>query len=178
MKQNKCVILGIDSGLVSGWGILVDGKYEDSGTANTFQQEKMAIEFAINAAYEYDLPMIVGREEWTPGWQRGKRSFKSIVGIGASWGRWEAAFEEYGFPKRRIFSVAPNKWRGMVLSLKPGKYDRVTAKMTAIDYCTARGWPVADNTSHDEAEALCIAYYMLYDERAAKILASGRYKKL
>jgi len=181
MKPNRCIVFGVDSGKRSGWSILKVEEYIASGVARRHLERKAAFERAVEAARESGLPLIVGREEWTPGWEQGKRTFKSIVGTGASWGRWEPVFEEAGFPVRRIFAVDPTKWRKMVLSLKPGTYNREQGKHTAIVYCRARQWYEGEpeEITHDQAEASCIAFFMIYDKRVAEAIRNpGRLKKL
>ena len=180
IKPNQCVILGIDSGKVSGWCIFISDDQQASGIATSYSDLKEATELALACAKKQKLPLVIGREAWNPGWTRGKRTFNSIVGTGASWGRWEAVLEETGFPKSRIFKVLSTRWRRSVLSLRPGRYNREQAKEWAIHFCKCKGWYAPDKElDHNQAEATCIAYFFVYDDKVAKAIQHpGRLKKL
>lgn len=171
MKPNQAVILGIDSGAVSGWSIFFSDRFYCSGTAENVKEMMNAIK-AASASVPFDgsSPLIVGREEWTPGWSPQKRSFSSIIGTGVGWGRWESLIELWtGLPKNRVFAVDPGKWRSAILSLKRGRHSREQAKRAAIAYCEAKGWKDARQAAidHNQAEATLIAYFMAFDKRVA-----------
>lgn len=179
MKPNNCVILGIDSGETSGWSIFAKDIWHGGDIETTHAGRRHAFTTAKIIAGLNSLPLIIGREAWSPGWQRGRRSFNSIIGTGASWGKWEAVLEEAGVLKSRIFSVKPNIWRPAVLGLRPGKYSRDQAKQWAIQFCKIKGWYNDQDLDHNQAEATCIAFYFVYDPRVAKaILHPNRLKKL
>jgi hypothetical protein len=181
VKPNKCVVLGIDSGKNSGWGLFEIDKWIDAGAVKTHADRKAVYCQAVKLSRESNFPLIIGREIWTTGWDPKKRSFKSIVGLGASWGRWEPIFEEAGFPKGRIFTVDPNKWRQKTLSLRRGKYTRDQANEYAVSSCIGRGWYSGDPLliTHDQAAGTFIAYYMTLDPRVAKAIKNpGRLRKL
>lgn len=170
-KPNNAVILGIDSGATSGWSIFIKDQFYISSIARNHDERKRGIVMAAFYSENRGLPLIVGREAWSPGWGK-KRTFKSIVGTGAAWGKWEELLESFGLPKRRIFTVTPNVWRKAILGLKVGRHTRDQAKASAIAYCKAKGWWNMDINElvHDAAEATCIAHYMVYDERVAKAI--------
>jgi hypothetical protein len=175
MEANDCIILGIDSGKESGWGIIHKEQYIDSGVALTHVDRSYAYDLAREAAVTRGKPLVIGRETWHPGWKRDERSFKVIIGLGASWGRWEDVLEEKGFPKSRIFSVTDDEWRSSVLSLRRGRYNREQAKTTAINSCVARRWLHGDELpNHNEAEGLLVAYYFVYNSKVAQAIRNPR----
>jgi len=167
---NKCVILGIDPGKISGWAIIVRGNYIDGGIAQNHIERKDALIYAKYCSNEvYELPLIIAYEKWSPGWQKGKRSFQSIIGTGASWGAWQAVLEDAEIPKSHMFGIYPNTWRRAILGLRPGRYSREQAKQAAIalfNHHSSTGC-----SDHNEAEAYCIAYYCVYFEEVTKLLS-------
>ena len=181
-SPNRCIVLGIDSGKNSGWGVLFPYYAQNSivklagaGTADTHVKRKNAYEFAVEMARILNLPLIICRETWTPGWSKKKRSIKTILGLGASWGRWETVLEESSFPKSRIFTVTPNTWRQPILGLKPGKYSHDQAKQAAVVAFNSRwGNQITDKVTHDMAEGTLIAYYGLHDSRVADAIKNPR----
>ena len=181
LKPNDCLCFGVDSGEVSGWGLMYKEWFIAAGVAKTHPERKAAFDLAIQIAIDRNKPLVVSHEIWTPGWDPQKRSFKSIVGTGASWGRWEPVFEEARFPESRIFGVDPNEWRQKILSLRRGKYNREHAKQTAILYCKARGWYNSDQVeiTHDQAEGTLVGFYSVYDPRVAEAIKNpSRLRKL
>lgn len=190
---NRCVVLGIDPGRSSGWAIMASNivssalwengtlnkvVFVDSGVCKHVAEYANVYSLAVSTANEAFFPLVVGRESWTPGWTKGKRTFKSIVGTGAAWGRWQAILESVYFPKSRIFSVASNEWRKHVLSLNPGKYTREQAKRYAITLCRENRWFTGE-INHDAAEATLVAYYMLFDSRVFEAIRNpSRLRKL
>lgn len=178
-QANKCVIFGIDPGKVSGWAIFAEKKFVASGVATTHEERETAFVTAIMWSNKLDLPLIVGRETWTAG---GWKSHKGILGMGAAWGKWEAILDGR-VPKNRVFGVNPNVWRKAILGLKAGKYTREQAKRLAKLYCSANGYVNCDGDTcaiiHDQAEATCIAYFMIFDDRVAKAIKNPkRLKKI
>ncbi len=169
LQANKCVILGIDSGAVSGWAIFISDTFVESGVATTCEQRYSIIAQARLYADRYKIPLIVGREEWRPGWAPGKRSFKSIIGTGVEWGRWAGMLEYHELPENQVFAVNPDEWRSSILELKRGRYIREQAKQAAIAYCQARHWynTGSANIDHNQAEATLVAWYMALDNRVA-----------
>jgi hypothetical protein len=166
---NRCVSLGIDSGKESGWGIFASETFVQSGVAVTNKDREEAVKLAVTVSREKNLPLVVIRETWTPGWNKKKRSFKTVFGLGASWGRWEPVLEEIKFPKARIFTVTQTEWRKKILKLYPGKYLRDQAKKYAVFTCKTLNWfsGLPKDLTHDRAEGTLIAFYAIHDERVA-----------
>jgi len=92
--------------------------------------------------------LVVGAEKWAPGWGR-KRKLETVVGIGASWGRWAVVLEAAGLGPS-VRKVIPDTWRRLVLG--NGK----ASKGAAQAYAKAR-WGI--EATEDEAEALCVAVW-------------------
>lgn len=170
---NNCVVLGIDPGQSAGWALFHQHNYIASGTAKTAVDRACAVRRAWDLADVWGIPLIVGRESWTAGsW----RSHKTLLGMGAAWGRWEDVLERYDVPARYILTVTPNTWRSKILGLAPGRHTREQAKESALAYCRAR-WPKSAVSGHDESDAICIAYFFAFDDRVAKAINPRTSKK-
>lgn len=172
LMPNNCVILGIDPGKVSGWAIFHKANFIDAGIAKTNGERLSSFNRALDLSRLWEVPLIIGREVWSAG---GWASHKAMIGMGSAWGKWEVLLEEV--PKSRILTVTPATWRKKILGLDPGRYIKEQAKQTAVVYCRVKF--SRDLTDHNAAEAICIAYYMVFDDKVANAIKNpGRLKKI
>lgn len=170
-SPHPCVILGIDPGATSGWAILTP---ESSalcagnataprlrcGTVNAGRNA--VIVWAQEVAAEQNLPLIVVAEKWTAG---GWASHTTLLGLGAVWGKWEAALSEAGHPKRRIVRVYPQTWRARVIGGRQrSTEDWKAAAQTLVKHRFDK------HVSSDAAEAACIALWGLYAGEVGAVL--------
>ena len=158
---HPCVVLAIDPGKVSGWAVLARGVLTASGTARTHVDRRDAVSSATRTAHEASLPVIVVGEQWTPG---GKfAGARTMAGLGAQWGLWQAAFEELAVPKRRVLRVHTQTWRAAILG---GGFGVKTAEWDARAQRRASQTAGVHVDDDNEADAICIG---LWAARAAKV---------
>ena len=154
-----CVVLGIDPGRVSGWGVMCAGEYHSAGTCRVGYDE--IVHIAQQVAVAAALPLIVVAEEWGT-WIGKGRSVNTLTGLRAAWRSWEEAIARCAHPKRRIVRVTPAIWRPAFNI--PQHLGSDVAKERAIR--AVKMQLKVDLESHDAAEALCIA---LWGTRAAEV---------
>lgn len=161
-KPWPCVILAIDPGARGGWAIGIEGRRIASGVAASAEQRTSAIALAVRLQTEVQPArfLVVAAEKWQRG---GWRSFESIVGTGAAWGRWAEQLELIAFPATRIVRVVPKTWRAPTIGQVKG--GREMQKRAAT--WRARGVFKLTAVEPDEAEALCI---MEWASRAPEVL--------
>lgn len=157
--DHECIILSIDAGKVSGWAIFDCGKLVEYGEARRLSERQDAVRMAVELAAERGLPLIVCAERWTAGgWGKsakgGKKNqgmTKTLLGLGAAWGKWEDVLEDHEVPKRCVVRFPPQTWRARVLG--NGAMRSEHAKKVAVGYVEMRFKVVV---KHDVAEGICI----------------------
>ena len=152
-------ILAIDPGTTSGWAVYSIDRCIASGTATTHDQRVLAIEIAQAEESRSKQKLIVVAEKWTAGGAFG--GARTMGGLGAQWGMWQAALESRDVPKARIVRVYPQTWRSKVLGghqrgVKSAEWALRAAKRAEME----TGHPCSD----DEAEAVCVGAWALRAE--------------
>jgi hypothetical protein len=162
-----CVVVGIDSGKVSGWSIYVgEARPRIYGLAVTADDKRYVIAQAALLGQENRMHVIIGAEKWKPGF----KSHLATVGTGASWGRWETILELEGL-SRNVLRVEVDDWRKAILSPDP-KMKREQLKELAVRSAIARGLVRKDEGSHDAVEAVFIGLYFVYAQETKDLLES------
>lgn len=156
----NAVIHALDSSKQSSGSVLlspvsprqVKYKVEHACRVTERDQPKRAlcVEHGVRLSRELRLPLIVVREDWTPG---GWGSFKSVLGMGAGWGLWLA--ELYRNDLNKFFTVLPQTWRAGLFG-KGRPKDSEELKTHAIEYIHAR---CGLRVGHDVAEAACVGLF-------------------
>jgi hypothetical protein len=166
---HDCVILAIDPAKDSGWAILPPPSSSiDPMSRHGEGSHLVAVTLAKEVAVRTRRPLVVAAETWTTGDREQDRRMKAAVllGLGAAWERWLAAFDKIGLPKSRIVRVNVATWRSKIIG---GPMNRTSEewKEAARQVATGR-FPVLDRASHalfepklddNEADALCIALW-------------------
>ena len=148
-------ILAIDPGRTSGWAVYSLDRCIASGTAKTHDQRVLAIEIAQAEESRSGRKLVIVAEKWTAGGAFG--GARTMGGLGAAWGMWQAALESRGVPNARIVRVYPQTWRAQVLGGGWGVKSDEWALRAAKRAETETGHPCSD----DEAEAVCIGAWAL-----------------
>lgn len=144
------VILAIDPGTHAGYCVTLRGVYESSGTVKR-GGEAVPVEAAVYLATRENLPLLVVAEKWTPG---GRFSgLRTMISLGAAWGRWEGAVLAASVPMSRVVRVYPATWRAYV-GIRPGtRREAIDEHVSAY----ARAYAGEAMRTDDEADAVCIA---------------------
>jgi hypothetical protein len=163
------IVLGIDQGNASGWGIVrgtpgLIGRVLYSGTAcdafarssavTTLHAAGMCGEPLLAVAEDHSaMPLTFKTRHDGPSGRKAQRSTKSILGQGASLGRWQHPLEIAGIELRK---VTPNEWF-CAMSGMPASTRTADRKAWAIQYAQAAlgGKPI----DHNHAEGVCIALW-------------------
>lgn len=165
MTPWPCTILAIDPGRVSGWAVLVEGSLSAHGAAQTSIQRSDAAGIAESTAWANGHKLVVVAEKWQGGWRGDRKSARTVAGLGASWGKWEAVLEGV-VPKRRIVRVGQSTWRARVLG---GKAARKTEAWKA-DAIVAVKYRYGVQVSGDEAEAILIGTWGAHAREVGRVL--------
>jgi hypothetical protein len=166
---HDCVILAIDPGATSGYalvslpGLRVPSRVWSGRTVNGHKSiVKMARDASKNDVMR---PLIVVAETWTTGDRVHDRRMRAatLLGLGAAWERWCAAFDAVGVPKSRIVRVNTSTWRAKIIG---GPMNRTTEQWKELAALHAQQrFPVRATSgapTEDEAEALCIAAWAMH----------------
>lgn len=86
----------------------------------------------------------------------GSRSTASILGMGASAGRWKEQVELLGLPKSHITSVSPALWKAAIFGKSAPSMDTTDFRQQNVLW--ARSW-VGVNVTHDTAAAIAMAVH-------------------
>lgn len=167
-----CFVLGIDPGETSGVALGFAGRLQWARTVTTYAERRAAFQSAFAAAFGADLPLVIVAEKWRRG---GKWGFQQSVGLGAQWGKWLAALEEFEtyaigrsrYPK--LVRVFPDMWRGALLGNARLRTEQ--AKAAALLRVRAELLGVSD---HNAAEAACIALWGLHAGEVRAVLPKKR----
>lgn len=144
------VILAIDPGTRAGYCVTLRGAYEASGSVER-GGEAVPVEAAAYLAEREALPLLVVAEKWSPG--GAFAGLRTMISLGAAWGRWEGALLAAAVPMSRIVRVYPATWRAAV-GIRPGtRREAIDAHVSAY----ARAYAGETMTTDDEADAVCIA---------------------
>lgn len=125
-EPHACVVLAIDPGAKSGWAYFVRGDLIAWGVGNTHVDRMAAAICALDCARVAGLPLVVVGERWMASRRPGadkRMNPATLAGLGASWGRWEAALEEAGVPKARVMRVAQSIWKARIVGSAWTKHD-------------------------------------------------------
>lgn len=152
MKQHKCVVLSIDQGIRSGWAVFKWGQLVISGKAINHTQRMAAMVAAQQAAETASLPLVVALEGHDQLPASMGQNTATLIGLGASRGRWQEVAEMRGVPQKRVVQIGVADWRRRVLG-KQKRIKRATAKAMAVNAALAL---YGVRCEHDEAEAICI----------------------
>lgn len=147
------IVLGIDPGITSGWGLATDHEtIVDSGVATTAADRSAVIWRALDLAQEaHRLRVAI---EWPTAGGGGART---ALGIGKSRGRWLEMLELLaGYPEGRVLRLQPRQWRAATHGVVTAKGDTRAEREAHFKRaaCTYTGI-----VHPDEAEGCCIALH-------------------
>lgn len=146
------VILALDPGRTSGYSVWSNGILRAHGTAKNARDRARAMAEAIaehsrlGGAKEATFTIVA--EEWSAG---GWGSYKTLIGLGAEWGKWLAIFEDLAIRPSQIVRVQVREWRKCLIKF-PGR-KVADWKAVAVRHCELKH---AITVSHDVAEAIVI----------------------
>jgi hypothetical protein len=169
----NAVLLSVDSAAVSGFEIaspvynerdqVIDYESIRLGTITSQEDIRDVVENAAEEAQEFEIPLLVIAEDWTPH----GISTKTFGALNRRWGRWEAELEHAGVPEDHIIRVLPNPWRNDLFGRRRPK-TRAALKKHAQMY--AESILKLPRMQHDIAEAVCLRYWGCRTEVAHKIV--------
>ena len=176
LRPHPVVILGIDSGGKSGWGMLDQGvPAQPSGMLTWYgvatkarQKHEIGVGAAQYAA-AVGRPLVGVLEDWQglnaskgKGTKQGgnRMSTATILGMGANRGAWEHELELVGAPSLRVYS---NTWRNPIL----GGHRRVDGDHWKRDAVNHVRLLFRVEVPHDAGEAILIG---VFASRAAAVL--------
>lgn len=168
MTQARLTVLALDPAQTSGWAILIldpgaDGRLLASGTATSaLERQAVARKFA-ELVRARGGASAAAAETWTnkrtrgamrEGKKTGKLATKTLIGLGAGYGRWEQAFElaciESKVDRPKVIRWTPQEWREVIGAVAAsGEVAKERAVQAALLW-----WGV--KAKHDEAEAIAI----------------------
>jgi hypothetical protein len=159
------IVIAVDPGAIAGWAIAADGVIVASGSAKNITERIDALD-KLEAVLmgDVDERVVAVLETWTVGGGRGRDGQgtrwtpQTMIGLGASRGRWLEQLALAGLPDRRIVSVTPSTWRGAILD---GLRRRTTDECKASAQMVAR-LRLGHEVGPDEAEAVCIALWAMH----------------
>lgn len=154
MNGNRCAILSVDPGEMSGWALTIRGDYIKSGEVRPKRElgrVREICEYALICAGVENLPLVLVLERPFRG--RGGSAGTSNVDT------WQAAAQEAGIQVTKVVKVYTATWRAGFLGRGWGNAPRdlARAKEREVAEDIARG-PVGP----DEAPAICIGQWASY----------------
>lgn len=154
---HDALILAIDPGKAAGAAIIDSGRPGITvvlAEAVKPGDEADIVDLAMTRARAEGRVLMVVREKWQAGGHRMTPSM--LAGLGAAWGRWEAALLASGYPLSRVVRVYPSTWKARTIGAPRG--DKSQASKTRAKYFAERllGKPLE---SHDAADAVCIGVW-------------------
>lgn len=171
------VILALDPAKSkSGAALMLDERtFVLGGLARKQSVREYFVREASSLAAALGRPLVCVAEEWDPPRHKRKRTadgeervefdqrwtFKTIMGMGAGWGLWEAELERYRV--KHIVRVTPNTWRDALFGKRRAK-DTKSAKRQAVLHALAL---FGEEMPDDVAEAVCIG---LWGFKASSVL--------
>lgn len=171
---NRCVILAIDPGKVSGVAILRNGELwncgitiDDGGVTDWRLGRLDWVRRAYWRARDWRLPLVIAAETWT----RHGLSTAALIGLGAEWGEWKNGIKRFPRmkPTIKIVRYRPMAWRQAIFGKRLWTLTREQWDEKTIAY--ARGqWPsFAEEFDRDSAAAACIGLVASRDEKVGKL---------
>lgn len=179
-----CVLLAIDPGKVSGVAIVLSRpggmKLLQARVVDLHRDRgvEVAVENAVLASREHDLPLVLVLEDWGRG---GPRGLAQWVGLGEARGPWRREFliragEEADLVKSRVVLATQSRWRSRVVpetgATEGEKWRPFTPEewKAAAREAAQRHFLDAYVPPLDAAEAVCVAVYAARsDEVLSKI---------
>lgn len=117
LRPHRCALLAVDAGKAGGWAIYLAGKLASFGECKGYDLAAItAVVSSLETLAEIaDLPMVLVLERPATYRHKGKRSFGTVLGMGAARGVWRAAWVSAGISERRIVDAPIATWRSRVL---------------------------------------------------------------
>ena len=181
LRPHPVVILAIDSGGKSGWGMLDQGAPAQPsgmltwyGVATKARQKHEIVVGASQYAAAVGRPLVGVLEDWQglnaskgkESKQGGKRmSTATILGMGANRGAWEHEMELVEAPSVRVYS---NTWRNPLL----GGHRRPDGDAWKRDAVVLVRHLFAVDVPHDAAEAILLGTYAARAAVVGELLAT------
>jgi hypothetical protein len=178
-KPLDVVVLGIDVGAQSGWGIwkpgtLLIGTIRDRVGA---EAERIAVvESAIDEAQACDLNLVVVAEKWTAGgFGKDRRmSATTLMGLGGAWRDWQRVLKHFKVPQKRILRVNVRTWQGSLLSGLGARHSAALKSAAQAVVCSR--FPSIATVPHepDAYDAGCICLWGSQSGEVATAVANSR----
>lgn len=178
--QVDCVMLALDTAKnLSGSSLILSAPKCRGGIeivhrceirTQTDREDAVAHLYAVSVQRE--LPPVIYAEEWSPG----RWGFKQILGMGAGWGMWLAAFERHAcvfakrMPEAPILRVLPQTWRS-ALGL-PLKGDTKGPAQNLVNML------LGVHVQPDIAESLCIGLHGMRNPAVIEEVAKWSKRKV
>lgn len=117
VQPHRCALLAVDAGKEGGWAVYVAGKLVQFGEVKGYDLTAVQAVVAglVQLAEISSVPMVLVLERPATYRHAGKRSFGTVLGMGAARGVWRAAWVSAGCSERRIVDAPIATWRSRVL---------------------------------------------------------------
>ena len=180
ITPHRCVVLAVDSGKQGGWSIWAEGRLVQFGELAGYDYDSVlaVVRAATQLAELGGLPCVLVLEQPATYRAGGKRSFTTILGLGASRGVWRAAWQGARESERRIVDAPIATWRSRVLGRGSTRLTR--DEVRPLEQHAARGLVIvtlgpahALKVGPDSAPAVCIGKWASHAGQVAKKLPKG-----
>jgi hypothetical protein len=186
----RCVLLAVDPAKLSGWALFRDGLLLGHGLASSARERELVAQWAFAEARSGGLPLIVVAETWNarsfkpaasarPGVRAATRlSTATLIGMGASWGRWLEQLEREGelrldrWVGPKVVRVEPTTWRAVTIGNAGNAASmKLRALQRAQCACVDRGLlPPADT---NVADAIVIGQWGCHAGQVGEVLPAA-----
>lgn len=155
VKEHDVVVLAIDQGTRSGWAILTGReRVVCYGTTTNHTHRRAVMERAHAEANKApSRPLVVALEGHDNLPASLGANTQTLLGLGASRGRWQEVAEMTGQPSRRVVQIGVADWRRRTFGKKSKGLKRAAYKAMAVE---AVSQLYTLTCTHDEAEAVLI----------------------
>lgn len=177
-QPHRCALLAVDAGKAGGWAIYLAGKLVQFGQLNGY--DLVAVQGVVAALVQLaeiaSLPMVLVLERPATYRHAGKRSFGTVLGMGAARGVWRAAWVSAGCSERRMVDAPIATWRSRVLGKGwGGNVARETVRqhelLVAAQHVERELGPAkAQQVGPDSAPAILIGRWAAHAPQVAKRL--------
>lgn len=179
-KPLNVVVLGLDGGAQSGWGIWTPKTLHIGTIFNRVGAEEervRVVQAAIQVAQSAELGLVVVAEKWTAGtWDKDRRmNAATLMGLGAAWRDWQRVLQHCKVPKKRIVRVNVRTWQGRLLSgLGARTSDQLKAAAKSVVQSRFPKLAKSEHTS-DAFDAGCICLWGSQSGEVAAAMAGSRH---
>jgi len=178
-KPHSAVLLGVDTGAQSGWGIWTPKTLHIGTIFNRVGAEAeriQVVEAAIQIATAADLDLVVVAEKWTAGMGGKDRRMNAatLMGLGGAWRDWQPVLQHCRVPKKRIVRVNARTWQGKMLSGMGARTSEQLKRAAKLVVCSRFPKLAAAEHTPDAFDGGCICLWGSQSGEVGSALANSR----